>query len=124
MYTFRVHEITVLKTILFEIDFGDFHDEKIFWGNNLEFEWDENKRQQVIIERGVDILYAAGIFEGSVLTSEDLRENYGERRFVSLGLVEGECFVVVHTERDRGIRLITAWKGGRNDRARYEASIR
>lgn len=90
----------------------------------MEFEWDENKRQQVIRERRVDILYAAGIFEGPVLTSEDLRENYGERRFISLGLVEGECFIVVHTKRNSAIRLITAWKGGKNDRARYEASIR
>jgi uncharacterized protein (DUF4415 family) len=41
----------------------------------LDFEWDEDKRQQVIRERGVDILYAAQIFEGDVLTRIDDRKD-------------------------------------------------
>jgi uncharacterized protein len=89
----------------------------------LEFEWDENKRQQVIRQRGVDIIYAALIFEGDVLTRRDEREDYGEERMISLGLVDGECFVVVHTEREGVTRLITAWKGGRDERAEYQTGI-
>jgi uncharacterized DUF497 family protein len=89
----------------------------------LEFEWDENKRQEIIEKRKIDILYAALIFEGDVLTRVDDREDYGERRFISMGLVDGECFVVVHTQRQELTRLITAWKGGRNGRAQYEAGI-
>ncbi|MAU23130.1 MAG: hypothetical protein CMH13_21770 [Martelella sp.] len=89
----------------------------------MEFEWDESKRLRVIDERGIDLLHAALIFEGWVLTRIDDRQDYGETREISLGMVDGECFVVVHTER-RGIcRLITAWKGGRDERAIYEASI-
>ena len=89
----------------------------------MEFEWDEHKRQRVIEERGVDLLYAAGIFSGPVLTRRDARRDYGEPRFVSLGLVEGECFVVVHTGRGGRSRLITAWKGGKADYERYQESI-
>jgi uncharacterized DUF497 family protein len=89
----------------------------------MEFEWDETKRSKVIAERSVDIVYAAGIFEGVVLTRTDDRADYGEERLISLGLVDGECFVVVHTSRDDVVRLITAWKGGRNDRAIYQAGI-
>ncbi|MBX3574713.1 MAG: BrnT family toxin [Mesorhizobium sp.] len=89
----------------------------------MQFEWDERKRQQVVKERGVDILYAALIFEGEVLTRIDDREDYGEERLISLGEVEGECFVVVHTERHGSTRLITAWKGGRDERAGYQAGI-
>jgi uncharacterized protein len=89
----------------------------------LEFEWDENKRQQVIRQRGVDIVYAALIFAGDVLTRYDDREAYGETRLISLGMVEDECFVVVHTERNGVTRLITAWKGGRDERAEYQAGI-
>lgn len=92
-------------------------------GARLEFEWDENKRQEVICRRGVDILYAALIFEGEVLTRVDDRADYGEERLISLGMVEGECFVVVHTERNGVIRLIIAWKGGRHDRSYLEASL-
>ena len=89
----------------------------------MEFEWDEEKRQQTLKERGIDILYAALIFEGKTLTRIDDRRDYGEERLISLGVVDGEAFIVVHTEREGVIRLITAWKGGRRDRDYYQKSI-
>jgi uncharacterized protein len=89
----------------------------------VDFEWDERKRLQVLKERGVDIVYAALIFEGDVLTRIDDRRDYGETRFISLGMVDDECFVVVHTQRQDFIRLITAWKGGRDDRYEYQACL-
>ena len=89
----------------------------------MHFEWDEKKRRQGIEKHGVDMLYAALIFEGDVLTRRDDREDYGEERLISLGLVDDECFVVVHTERNGSTRLITAWKGGRDERAEYQAGI-
>jgi uncharacterized DUF497 family protein len=88
----------------------------------LDFEWDENKRQQVIRQRGVDMLYAALIFEGVVLTRPDDR-TYGETRQLSLGMVDDECFVVVHTERSGRTRLITAWKGGRDEQRQYQEGL-
>jgi uncharacterized DUF497 family protein len=79
----------------------------------LEFEWDENKRQEVIKKRCIDVLYAALIFEGDVLTRIDDRQEYGETRLF-------RC----RPHRRGGItRLVTAWKGGRNGRAEYEAGI-
>ena len=89
----------------------------------MEFEWDENKRQKIIVERDVDILHAAGIFEGEFLTRVDDRADYGEVELISLGMVEDECFVVVHTQRTGVTRLITAWKGGRDERRAYQAGI-
>lgn len=71
----------------------------------------------------MDLLYAALIFENEILTRVDDRQDYGEVRFISLGLVEDECFVVVHTPRSDRTRLITAWKGGRDEREQYEAGI-
>jgi uncharacterized DUF497 family protein len=65
----------------------------------VTFEWDERKRAQIIRERGVDMVYAAQIFEGDALTRMDDRADYGE------------------------IRLITAWKGGRDERSQYQAGI-
>jgi uncharacterized DUF497 family protein len=92
-------------------------------GSTLQFEWDEDKRQEVIAKRGVDILVAALIFEGDVLTKVDDRADYGEVRLISLGMVDGDPYVVVHTERVGVTRLITAWKGGRHERQEYEAGI-
>jgi uncharacterized protein len=88
-----------------------------------EFDWDERKRQQILVERRGDLLEAARNFNGEVFTVVDDRENYGEVRLISLGMVEDECFVVVHTERNTITRLITAWKGGRDERSRYQAGI-
>lgn len=89
----------------------------------MQFEWDETKRLEVIEKRGVDIIEAALIFENRVLTRVDDRADYGEVRYISLGMVDGEAFVVVHTERNGATRLITAWKGGQLEREQYQASI-
>ncbi|MCA8926910.1 MAG: BrnT family toxin [Alphaproteobacteria bacterium] len=94
----------------------------------MNFEWDEEKRYAILNERGVDILEAALIFEGPVLTRIDDRSDYGEERWISLGLVDGEPYdgepyTVVHTERQETTRLITAWKGGRRDLKKYQDSI-
>jgi uncharacterized DUF497 family protein len=84
------------------------------------FEYDEVKRVSNLDKHGVDLLYAALIFEGPVLTVVDDRTDYGERRLISLGLVGDGAFVVVHTEREGNIRLISAWRGGRKAYERYK----
>jgi uncharacterized DUF497 family protein len=48
---------------------------------------------------------------------------YGEERWISLGVIENECFIVVHTERKDVTRPIAAWKGGRVEHDQYQASI-
>ena len=58
----------------------------------MEFEWDEHKRQTNLAKHGVDFLDAALIFEGIVLTKIDDRQDYGEVREVSLGMVDGEIY--------------------------------
>ena len=46
----------------------------------MDLECDETKRQRIIAERNVELLYAAGIFEGDVLTRVDDRADYGGER--------------------------------------------
>jgi uncharacterized DUF497 family protein len=87
----------------------------------MEFEWDERKRRSILQRRGFDILNAARIFDGPVLTERDSRRDYGEDRYISLGKVGEEYFVVVHTPRERTQHLITAWRAGRGARRRYQA---
>ena len=86
----------------------------------MKLEWDDEKRRKNISKHGVDLIYAALIFEGPTLTKTDNRRTYGEERFISLGLVDGTAFVVVHTQRGEHIRLISAWKGGRKDYGKYQ----
>jgi len=89
----------------------------------MEFEWDEGKRQKIIEMRGVDMFFAARIFRSNVLTRPDDRQDYGEERFISLGMIGDECFIVVHTRRGDKTRLITAWKGGQDERDTYKNSF-
>ncbi|WP_373355655.1 BrnT family toxin [Pseudoroseicyclus sp. CXY001] len=89
----------------------------------MEFEWDEAKRQKVLAERGVDLARAARIFDGPVLSRLDRRMAYGEVRWVSVGTIDGIAYTVVHAGRGEAIRLITAWKGGRDELERYTASL-
>jgi len=89
----------------------------------IQFEWDEKKRAQNLEKHGVDLLFAALIFEGNTLAQEDDREDYGEVRIASLGLVDGVPYTVIHTERGESIRLISAWKGGRKDYEKYKDSF-
>ncbi len=90
----------------------------------MQFEWNEEKRREIYEERGIDILEAALIFESPVLTKQDNRHDYGEKRLISLGMVDDEAFIVVHTERDGVTRLITAWKGGKRERETYKQHIK
>lgn len=84
------------------------------------FEWNEQKREQNYDKHSVDLLEAALIFEGPTLTRVDDRRDYGEVRYISLGLVDDVPYVVVHTERDGNTRLISARRGGRKDYETYK----
>lgn len=85
------------------------------------FEYDEQKRATNLRKHGIDLLYAALIFERPVLTRIDARKDYDETRFISLGLVEDRAFVVVHTRRGDRTRLISAWLGGQKAYGTYKA---
>ena len=89
----------------------------------MEFEWDEAKRQQVARKHNVDLAKAALIFEGFTLTRIDMRRDYGEVRKISIGMADGTCLVVVHTERNGRVRIISAWKGGRDEQEQYQKSL-
>ncbi len=87
------------------------------------FEWDEDKRQANLAERGVDFRLAALIFENPVIESEDTREEYGEQRFRALGHAGDEYFLVAFTWRGSRRRIISAWKVGNSGKKRYEAIL-
>ncbi|WP_020180654.1 BrnT family toxin [Methylopila sp. M107] len=89
----------------------------------MEFEWNERKREKNLRDHKVDFIDAALIFENQHFSKIDDREDYGEERWVSLGMVDGQVYVVVHTERDGVTRIISAWKGSTNERESYYARV-
>jgi len=63
---------------------------------NVNFEWDEIKRQTNIRKHGIDFVDVPTVFDGVTVTIEDTRYNYGETRFITLGLLKSHVIVVVH----------------------------
>jgi uncharacterized DUF497 family protein len=93
----------------------------------MNFDWDNNKNQSNIAKHGISFEDAIAIFDDpNILNYEDTRFNYGEMRFVSIGqiiLVTQEktvIIVVIHTQRNQTIRLISARKANERERKCYE----
>jgi uncharacterized DUF497 family protein len=74
-------------------------------------------------KHGLDFFDAVTIFEGETVTILDERFVYGETRYVSLGLLKGRVILVVHTEQEDLIRIISARKATRYEEARYFEEI-
>lgn len=91
----------------------------------MDFEWDEEKNAQNIRKHGIDFERAKAIFRGPVLTMPDDREDYGELREISIGLVGGVAvIVVVHTDRDGVCRIISARPAQKHERKLYGEALR
>ena len=91
----------------------------------MRFEWDEAKNKRNIAKHGVDFDLAKGIFDSPVYSVFDTRDDYGEDRELSIGMISGVVFlIVIHTQRDINlIRIISARKATRLERTRYEENI-
>ncbi|MYJ71693.1 MAG: BrnT family toxin [Rhodospirillaceae bacterium] len=91
----------------------------------MDFEWDEAKNRLNIAKHGIGFARASTIFAGPTLDAVDDRADYGEVRTKSLGMLDGILLLaVIHTERDGVIRLISARRGNRIERRRYEEALR
>lgn len=83
----------------------------------MNFEWDDDKNSANLAKHGIAFEEAATIFDGEYLSFEDRRIDYGEMRLTTLGRLSGEIIiVVVHTDRDKRIRIISARKANKNER--------
>ncbi|MEI6112754.1 MAG: BrnT family toxin, partial [Cyanobium sp. ELA712] len=83
------------------------------------FAWDEAKRLTNLRKHGIDFRDAQKIFRGFTLTAEDDRESYGERRFLTLGLLDDQVVSVAHSERDDNIRIISIRKATKHEARFY-----
>ena len=85
----------------------------------MKFTWDEQKRKKTLNERGLDFADARKVFGGPTFTIEDERFDYGERRLVTVGLLDGQVVAIVHTEAAKEIRVISMRKGTANEQKIY-----
>ena len=92
----------------------------------MRFEWDEAKRRSNLRDHEID--FAAIVwekfFDGETVTRMDDRFDYGERRYLTLGLLKGKVVAVVHTEHDGIFRLISARKASKNEQDIYFTKVK
>lgn len=91
----------------------------------MPFEWDEQKNRANVRKHGLDFADAWEIFEGPMLTVLDDRQEYGEERWIGLGLLRARVVVMIYAERgDETIRIISLRKALTHERSRYEQALR
>ena len=91
----------------------------------MNFDWDEEKNKRNIKKHGISFEDAKEVFKSPLLTRLDLRENYGEDRYIGLGMIYQRVIVIVYTEiDDLLIRIISARKATKEERRVYEKRFR
>jgi len=86
----------------------------------IEFEWDDEKAFENLRKHGVRFELAAKAFKDPLAVEWiDQREDYGEERTILLGMADGTILVVIYTERDERIRLISARRALRDEKDIY-----
>lgn len=85
----------------------------------MKFTWNEQKRKRTLNERDLDFADARKVFAGATFTIEDERFDYGKRRLVTIGLLDSQVVVIVHTETAKEIRVISMRKGTPNEQKIY-----
>ena len=85
--------------------------------------WDEAKRRANLRKHGFDFADAEVVFSGITYTIEDRRFDYGERRFITLGMLQDMVVVMAHTEIRATIRIISMRKATGNEQIVYFENI-
>lgn len=92
---------------------------------HMQFEWDDAKSDATFEARGFDFAYAAMLFDDPFrIEREDDRKDYGEPRWQTIGLIEGEAIFVAFTMRGDVTRIISARRAHDNEEKQYHASHR
>jgi uncharacterized DUF497 family protein len=92
----------------------------------MRFEWDEAKRRSNLRDHKIDFAAVENenIFANETVSQLDDRFEYGERRFLTLGLLDGEVVAISHTESDEVVRLISVRKASTNEEEIYFKEVK
>lgn len=86
----------------------------------MRYEWDEAKRAANIAKHGVDFPLAQDFAWESALIVQDTRHDYGEPRFIAIGLIGERLHVLVFTPRGDAVRIIGLRKANDREVSLYE----
>lgn len=83
--------------------------------------FDAAKNERNIASRGISFEVAEQFEWDTAMIAEDLRKEYGERRFQALGFIAGRLHAMVFTPRAGKVHVISLRKANRREMRRYEA---
>ncbi len=85
-----------------------------------EFEWDDAKAAANLARHKVSFDLAREVFaDPFALDWRDEREDHGEERFATIGIVHGRVLYVAYTMREARIRIISVRGAMPHERKRY-----
>ena len=91
----------------------------------MQFDWDETKNIVNIRKHGIDFSDVPAVFDKPMLILQDNRNDYGEVRWVGIGLLIEQVSVVIYTECDgEVIRIISVRKATKREVKGYVEYIK
>ena len=89
----------------------------------MEIEFDPEKRILALQQRGLDFADASLVFSATTLDIEDVRADYGEKRVLTVGLLQGRMVIIVWTHRGEKRRIISMRKANAREQERYRQRL-
>jgi len=88
------------------------------------FEWDQAKNRANIRKHGFDFADAEEMFRRLVLVRPDTREDYGEERWIGIGMIKGRVAFVAFAEPSPNVvRIISLRRADHEERKEYEKAV-
>ncbi|HEX9733197.1 MAG TPA: BrnT family toxin [Thermoanaerobaculia bacterium] len=85
------------------------------------FEWDEDKAESNLRKHGVSFQEARTVLRDPLSVTISDPRTHDESRFIDIGQsASGRLLVVVYTERESRIRIISSRPAGQQERKSYE----
>ena len=85
-------------------------------------EWDDDKRNETLRERGLDFADVATVDWDGATTMEDIRQPYPETRYVTYAPIHGRMCVFAWCYRGGNIRMISLRKANDREVKKYDRS--
>jgi uncharacterized protein len=86
----------------------------------MKYEWDDNKNNLNFKKHGIKFEEAIEIFKGIVFTALSDNKQINEIRKISIGKIQDIIIIVViHTDRNGRMRIISARRAGRKERSKF-----
>jgi uncharacterized DUF497 family protein len=80
----------------------------------MRISYDPAKRAKTLTQRGLDFEDAVWVFEDTTVEVDDERKDYGERRVICYGLLDGRLVVIGYSPRGEVRHIFSMRKA--NDR--------